>query len=229
MAGKAGRRQQAQSGGGPSGPRRSARGTQGPSKALLAIAAVVIAALVGLLIYLFGAPVPANIGNKGPILANLSNEAQGQTIDGIHCDVNPKLVYHIHVHLSMFVDGKPKLLPAGIGIVPPVSVQRDSLGYPHVFSGKCFYWMHTHSESGIIHVESPVKRSFTLGAFFSEWGQSLSRQQLGPFHGNVVVYLNGKRTNINPSDIKMRELLVVTLEVGKPQVPPPGFTWPKGY
>lgn len=34
---------------------------------------------------------------------------------------------------------------------------------PFIASGTCFYWLHTHAADGIIHVESPVHRVFTLG------------------------------------------------------------------
>ncbi len=38
-------------------------------------------------------------------------------------------------------------------------------------AGGCFYWLHTHTEDGIIHIESPVQRTFTLGHFFAIWGR----------------------------------------------------------
>lgn len=31
---------------------------------------------------------------------------------------------------------------------------------------KAFYWLHTHDESGVIHIESPLRRAFTLGNVF---------------------------------------------------------------
>jgi hypothetical protein len=30
--------------------------------------------------------------------------------------------------------------------------------------------LHTHDATGIIHVESPTRRSFNLGDFFDVWG-----------------------------------------------------------
>ena len=67
-------------------------------------------------------------------------------------------VIHIHVHLDVSVDGQPVEVPAGIGI--------DRSG--HGISP-----LHTHNATGVIHIESPVKRAFTLGEFFTEWVFSL--------------------------------------------------------
>ncbi|MBI3485457.1 hypothetical protein HY025_00770 [Candidatus Daviesbacteria bacterium] len=38
--------------------------------------------------------------------------------------------------------------------------------------------IHTHDDSGIIHVESPVKRDFTLGDFFAIWGKAFNKDQV---------------------------------------------------
>jgi len=40
-------------------------------------------------------------------------------------------------------------------------------------------WLHTHAADGIIHTESPVERTYTLGDFFDIWGQPLGRHQVG--------------------------------------------------
>jgi hypothetical protein len=68
-------------------------------------------------------------------------------------------VEHIHVHLDVLVDGQPVQVPANIGI--------DEV-HPGISP------LHTHDDSGVIHIESPVKRQFSLGEFFTEWGVSLS-------------------------------------------------------
>jgi hypothetical protein len=34
-----------------------------------------------------------------------------------------------------------------------------------VAGGSCFMWLHTHAADGIVHIESPVTRTFTLVAF----------------------------------------------------------------
>jgi len=42
----------------------------------------------------------------------------------------------------------------------------------------CLYWLHTHVADGIIHIETPGERSFTLGEFFDIWNQPLVRTKL---------------------------------------------------
>ena len=38
----------------------------------------------------------------------------------------------------------------------------------------CMYWLHTRAADGLIEVQSPVPRQFTLGDFFAIWNQPLS-------------------------------------------------------
>ena len=64
-------------------------------------------------------------------------------------------------------------LPFLAGIAPPLGGVRTPIGV-FVTSGSCFSWLHTHASDGIIHIESPVKRTFTLGDFFDLWSQPLS-------------------------------------------------------
>ena len=45
---------------------------------------------------------------------------------------------------------------------------------------------------GVIHVESPSQRGYTLGQFFDIWGQPLSATQAGPVTGTVTAFYRGK-------------------------------------
>jgi hypothetical protein len=38
-----------------------------------------------------------------------------------------------------------------------------------IIPNSCIFWLHTHDESGIIHIESPIEQSFTLGQFLNVW------------------------------------------------------------
>jgi hypothetical protein len=66
---------------------------------------------------------------------------------------------------------------------------------PFIAAGSCFAWLHTHSADGIIHTESPVTRTFTLGEFFDVWGQPLSSRQVGPAHRPVTALLCWPRSD----------------------------------
>ena len=178
------------------------------------------------------APSPGALGPEGvpvpsaPPLASTATAATGQPVDGIKCQTNEQVLFHIHAHLTIFVNGSPRQVPAGIGI-PGAQAQNSPRG-PFVSNGTCFYWLHTHAADGIIHTESPVHRTFTLGNFFNIWGQPLGPGQVGPARGHVTAIYNGRAYQGNPRDIPLNAHAQIQLEVGKPLIAPLSITWPRG-
>jgi hypothetical protein len=168
-----------------------------------------------------GVPIPS-----GPSLASPSPQTDGQRVDGIGCDTSEQVLFHIHAHLTIMVNGSPRQVPAAIGIPDP-QAQNTPQG-PFIGSGKCFYWLHTHAADGIIHTESPVHRTYTLGNFFDEWGQPLGAGQVGPEKGNVTAIYNGKVYHGDPRNIPLTKHAQIQLEVGTPLVAPESITWPGG-
>ena len=158
-----------------------------------------------------------------PALAGTSSATAGQAIDGIGCNTSEQTVFHIHTHLTIFVNGQQRLVPAGIGI--PGAVAQQTQAGPFIDSGTCFYWLHTHAADGIIHIESPVQRAYTLGEFFDEWGQPLSPAQVGPAHGKVTVIVNGQVFKGNPRDVPLGSHENLQVEVGTPLVQPETINW----
>ena len=159
-------------------------------------------------------------------LTGTSTKATGQKVDGIGCDTSEQTLFHIHAHLTIFVNGSPRQVPAGIGI-PGAKAQNTAQG-PFIGSGTCFYWLHTHAADGIVHIESPVQRTYTLGNFFDEWGQPLGPGQVGPVKGHVTAIYNGHLYEGNPRDIPLTKHAQIQLEVGTPLVAPESITWPSG-
>jgi hypothetical protein len=178
------------------------------------------------------APSPGPLGPEGvPIpgaapLTGTATKATGQKVDGISCQGSEQVLFHIHAHLTIFVNGSPRQVPAGIGI-PDARAQNTAQG-PFIDSGKCFYWLHTHAADGIIHTESPIQRTYTLGDFFDEWGQPLGPDQVGPHNGHVTALYNGQVYQGNPRDIPLTRHAQIQLEVGSPLVAPEKITWPSG-
>jgi hypothetical protein len=168
-----------------------------------------------------GAPVPS----AAP-LAGVATAAHGQRVDGIGCQTNEQSLFHIHAHLTVFVNGSPRQVPAAIGI-PGASAQNTARG-TFISNGNCFYWLHTHAADGIVHIESPVHRTYTLGDLFDEWGQPLGPGQAGPAKGHVTVIYNGKLYQGNPRDVPLNAHAQIQLEVGTPLVAPESITWPGG-
>lgn len=126
-------------------------------------------------------------------------------IDGIQCNNVEQLVSHIHAHLDIFINGQPYTIPSQIGI-----------------TDKCFYWLHTHDESGIIHIESPVAKDYTIGQLFDIWNKKFSNTQI---LDNIVngkntlnVYVNGNKVNagVNYRDIKLKAHDEIAVVYGKP-------------
>jgi hypothetical protein len=152
----------------------------------------------------------------GTALAPASTTLPGTTVDGVQCAPIEQLAYHIHAHLQVYVDGQPRQLPAAIGLIGPVYEQTPN----GLFWGaeKCYYWLHTHATDGIIHIESPTPRIYTLGDFFDEWGQPLSANQVGPAIGKVTALVNGKRWTRSPRAIPLVPHAVIQLDVGTPLV-----------
>src|SRR5215469_5860275 len=168
-----------------------------------------------------GVPVPA-----GPPLASTATVATGQPVDGISCQTSEQTLFHIHAHLTIFVNGAARQVPAGIGI-PGAQATQTAQG-PFIESGTCFYWLHTHAADGIVHIESPVERTFTLGNFFDIWGQPLGPDQVGPAKGHVVAIYNGQVWQGNPRDIPLNAHAQIQLQVGTPLVAPGHITFPNG-
>lgn len=142
---------------------------------------------------------------------------QGQTVSGIPCGVGEQLTYHIHAHISLFVNGEQIAIPLGIGI----GSTRDNRA--------CFYWLHTHDATGIVHVEAPRTSSFTLGQFFDIWGQPLSSENIAGFRGAVTAYVNGTRYQGDLRVISFASHMQINLQVGTPLVPPPTYLFPAGF
>jgi hypothetical protein len=147
------------------------------------------------------------------------SNASAQTIDGIQCNAVEQLVFHNHAHLDIFIDGQPYTVPSQIGIVP----------------GKCIYWLHTHDDSGVIHIESPVTRNFTLGQFFDIWKKQFSNVQIFEKTANatnvMAVYLNGNKINgeANYRDINIQEHDQIAIVFGRPPSKIPStYEFPKG-
>ena len=161
-----------------------------------------------------------------PALAGTATAATGQPVDGISCQAGEQTVFHIHAHLTVFVNGSARQIPAGIGI-PGAQAQATAAG-PYIASGTCFYWLHTHAADGIIHIESPVQRTFTLGNFFDIWGQPLGTDRVGPVTGHVVAIYNGQVYQGNPRDIPLTAHAQIQLQVGSPLVAPEQITFPSG-
>jgi hypothetical protein len=72
-------------------------------------------------------------------------------VDGISCLNGEQVAYHIHIHLAVFVNGHPRQIPAGVGIVPPRQVQTPRR---RIHQQRRLLYFTPHAADGIIHAES---------------------------------------------------------------------------
>jgi hypothetical protein len=158
------------------------------------------------------APWPAN--NRAPFRARLVKiglpvlKAEGQVI-------------HTHQHLDVVIRGKGYAIPAGIGI--------DA-------HGRFIAPLHTHDITGIVHVESPTVRKYTLGQFFDVWGLRFSSRCVGAYctkgKDRVWVFVDGTVWLGNPRAIPLRKHDEIVVAYGTyasiPKPIPPAYPFPPG-
>jgi hypothetical protein len=116
---------------------------------------------------------------------------------------------HTHQHLDLFVHGRRVVVPAGIGIDP---------------GGSFLVPLHTHDDSGVIHVESRVVRDYTLGEFFGVWGVRFTRRCLGGYcAAGLSVFVDGHRLASDPTKLRLRQHQEIAIVVGEPVAVPSSY------
>ncbi|HYK53276.1 MAG TPA: hypothetical protein VEV38_07080 [Candidatus Eremiobacteraceae bacterium] len=155
-----------------------------------------------------------------------SSGGQGQKIDNLlECHGFINATFHIHTHLSIFdPTGTQIMVPWGVGIVPPWTFDRDN---DEITAGTCFYNLHTHDRSGVIHDEAKTDLNLTLGNFFDVWGMPLSTTNVAGYTGTVWVKIvvpgnNGPWSDtVDPRTILLSDDEQITLAVGSKVKNPP--------
>jgi hypothetical protein len=135
--------------------------------------------------------------------------------------VTGPLVRHDHVHLDVIVDGRELTVPAGVGQAEPVDdgpgrcppaptppPDGDCAAGHFTTPQVAISPLHTHTASGIVHIESDRPARFTLGQFLDEWGA-----HLGP---GLRVYVDGKRA-ASPRSVVLRNGQEIAVVVGAPR------------
>lgn len=112
---------------------------------------------------------------------SLAGAARGSSMpDEVGCSPMEQLSYHVHMHLTIFVDGRQVPVTSNVGIRPD-----------------CIFWLHTHQADGVIHVEAASPHTYPLGAFFRVWGQRLDSTHLldrsVDGQHQIVAYVNGQQ------------------------------------
>ena len=205
-------------------PARQARGGGISTGAVIGlIAGGVVLVLVTVSVFAFVAFTRFN-ASAAPT-RNVSSSTAGVPCDGLeHTRV------HYHAAIQILNQGKQLAIPTTFGR-----------------TANCYYWLHMHSgEAGVIHIEAPSDRTFTLGDFFQVWASwSGQKQFLDSGHVSTITLTSAERLAVfvatdgggaaqaftgDPRSIVLEEREVITLEISPPTVsPPPDFAWPPGF
>jgi hypothetical protein len=209
-------------GGGGNGPLPSSP-MQGPAR--LAPLAATPSPLPSTIILKQGATIGA-AGAFTPKRGDTASGGAGQTVDGVPC--LPTMVenqFHVHSFVGLLVNGQEEAIPDSIGING-----YGPLINGFVNAGRCFYQIHTHDATGMIHQEAASSVGnggslFTVGNVLDIWGEPISGTGFGPFPGVVRVFVAkvALRTLIasgyteylgDPTQIKLYSHEAIWIEVG---------------
>lgn len=129
------------------------------------------------------------------------------------------------VHVELFAANRVLLLPAAIGVRPPL--RRDA---GRIAAAGCYGALVTLEPTGVVLMRPG--QAWTLGDLFRSWGQPLSERRLASFAATtgagVRVYVGGRRRPEPPGRVRLTRHAEIVLELG-PYVPPhPAYTFPPG-
>ena len=151
-------------------------------------------------------PLPGELRTEAPWPAN--GERSRERADALDLPAEGTTM-HEHANVQIFVHGTSEAIPTDIGI--------DSVGPQSV---------HTHDETGTVHLESSVSREFTLGEFFGVWGVRFTPSCLGAYCNDdtntLQVFVNGEEAAGDPRDVQLDDQSVFVVTYGTPEeVPDP--------
>ncbi|HEX7031513.1 MAG TPA: hypothetical protein VF172_00790 [Nitrososphaera sp.] len=115
-----------------------------------------------------------------PLAANETAEGDREfNLEEIH---RVPLARHDHVMMSVLVNGRPAVIPEGVGML-------SNLWHDHSldrFGPSGISPIHTHDTSGTIHIESTTPREYTVGEFLSVMGLDSAAVTRMTVNGNEV-------------------------------------------
>jgi hypothetical protein len=157
---------------------------------------------------------------------------------GLTPETHEFLLYHVHAHLDVFVNGTPVTVPAGIGInihdpgVHSAKAKDGSTVYGFIdppCAQPCISPLHTHDISGILHTEAKKNQSNNLGEFFTEWNVRLDAKCVGGYckpAAPISIYVDGDVYTGNPRQIGLEDLREIAIVIGTPPTEVPS-TFPR--
>jgi hypothetical protein len=155
------------------------------------------------------ASLPGTLTTDAPWPANAAQSAARADVLGLPAEGT---TMHEHANVQIFVNGRKEPVPTDIGIdVDAGTIQS----------------IHTHDDTGAVHLESSQARTFTLGEFFGVWGVRLTPSCVGGYcddggQNQLRVYVDGEQQTDDPRDISLDDQRVIVVTYGtERQLPDP--------
>ena len=159
-----------------------------------------------------GAPVPTPIG-VGPLY---HPPAHGPSAAAVACRAAP-LRDGLRVHLELFAHKRVVIVPAGVG------VRGATFRLGNIVGARCRAAAWTVDPTGVVRFDRP---GTSLGTVFAVWGAPLSPARLAGFRGDVSVFVNGVRRDVDPRRLVLHDGDEIVLEVGGYIPPHESFRFP---
>lgn len=115
--------------------------------------------LVGAVVIVVALLVGARLWVADKRRAEFANKTTREIV--FSCTSDEATRFHVHTNLEIIINGQKQEIPENIGV-----------------SSSCLHPLHTHDEPGLIHIESPVARDFTLADFFAVWDKTFNKNQI---------------------------------------------------
>ena len=144
------------------------------------------------------APWPANAAKSPARATALGLPPEGTTM-------------HEHSNVQIFVHGQNERIPTDIGIDASKGTIQS---------------IHTHDDTGLVHLESSQSREFTLGDFFGVWGVRFTPSCLGAYcndgNNRLQVFMDGDEVTDDLQDVQLDDQTVIVVTYGTPaELPDP--------
>jgi hypothetical protein len=146
---------------------------------------------------------------------------------GLEAETAESLQHHVHAHLDIYVNGRHKIVPGGVGIViTDKQVHHANVGGFDAYGGistpcsdPCISPLHTHDATGTLHTESATAEDNTLGQFFKEWDVTLDDSCVGDYCAPgtpIMVYVNGDPVALDKAGaIPLTDQTEIAIVIGK--------------
>jgi hypothetical protein len=143
---------------------------------------------------------PGELATQAPWDANAGEALERGDLIGLPAEGT---TMHEHANVQVFVHGEKQPVPTDIGIDP---------------SAGSITSVHTHDDTGTVHLESSVSREFTLDEFFGVWGVRFTPSCLGAYCNDdtnrLQVFVDGEEVTGDLQGVQLDDQSVVVVTYG---------------